>query len=200
VNSSWPLGPDRADTVREQLFEHRTILIRGVLDDAAATQAGAELMMLDALGDSRITVHLDATSQSLDAAFSVMDVIDLLGVPVHVLCVGRAEGPAIGILAVAHRRACTPHARFRLSDAEAAMQAPAADLARWAEQHLDQLGQFHQRLATAVHRSSGEVAADCRAGRYLTAEEALRYRLVDEIATTQGSVASLPRRPFGFQP
>jgi ATP-dependent protease ClpP protease subunit len=80
------------------------------------------------------------------------------------------------------------------------MQAPAADLARWAEQHLDQLGQFHQRLATAVHRSSGEVAADCRAGRYLTAEEALRYRLVDEIATTQGSVASLPRRPFGFQP
>src|SRR5579872_4915072 len=79
-------GGEWGEAVRSRLFEHRTILIRGVLDDATATQAAAELMTLDATGDSRVTVHLDAAGGTLEAAFAVMDVIDLLGVPVHVLC------------------------------------------------------------------------------------------------------------------
>jgi len=106
------MGPERADgsgvgwadALRERLFEQRTVLVRGELTDVLASETGAALMTLDALGDSRITVQLDVTGGGLDAAFSVMDVIDLLGVPVEVRCVGRAEGPGVGILAVGSHR------------------------------------------------------------------------------------------------
>jgi ATP-dependent Clp protease, protease subunit len=189
-----------ADEVRSRLFEHRTIVIRGVLDDATAGRAAAELMTLDATGDSRVTVHLDAAGGSLEGAFAVMDVIDLLGVPVHVLCVGRAEGPAVGVLAVATRRAATPNARLRLAHPETAMQGSATDLARWVEHHLDQLRRYHERIAAAVRRPVDEVAADCAAGRYLSAEDALRYGLVDELATARGAVYPLPGRTVGFRP
>jgi ATP-dependent Clp protease protease subunit len=193
------MSAEWADVLRARLFEHRTIMIRGTLDDAAATQAAAELMTLDATGDSRVTVHLDAAGGTLEAAFAVMDVIDLLGVPVHVLCVGRAEGPAVGVLAVATRRAATPNARFRLADPEAAMHGTAADLAGWAEHHVGQLRRFHARVARAVGRSVEEVARDCEARRYLTAEEALRDGLIDEIASAQGVVYPLPGRTVGFR-
>ncbi len=87
--------------MRSRLFDHRTIFIRGVLDDETANRAAAELMTLDATGDERITLQLDLAGGTLEAAFTVMDVIDLMGVPVHALCVGRAVGPAVGVLAVA---------------------------------------------------------------------------------------------------
>ena len=191
---------DWSTEVRGRLFEHRTILIRGVLDDDAATRAGAELMTLDATGDSRVTVHLDAAGGSLEAAFAVMDVIDLLGVPVHVLCVGRAEGTAVGVLAVSSRRASTPHARIRLSDPVAMMAGPASELARWAEHHIEQLRRFHQRVAQSVRRPFADVAADFASGRYLSPQDALAYGLIDEIATPRGAVFPLPGKTVGFQP
>ena len=193
-------GDDWGEQLRSRLFDHRTILMRGVLDDATASQAAAELMTLDATGDSRVTVHLDATGPSLEAAFAVMDVIDLLGVPVHVFCVGRAEGAAIGVLAVGSRRASTPHARLRLRDPDAAMHGVASDLGRWADHHFARLARFHERIAEAVRRPREEVAHDCAQGRYLTAEEALRYGLIDEIARPQGAVFPLPGRSVGFKP
>jgi ATP-dependent Clp protease protease subunit len=143
LDTSAPEG-DWAEAVRDRLFEHRTILLRGVLDDAAATRAAAELMTLDATGDTRVTLHVDAWGGTLEAAFAVMDVIDLLGVPVHVLCIGRADGPAVGVVAVGSRRACTPHARFRLRDAEGAMRGSAADLARWAGIRPETLNRIEQ--------------------------------------------------------
>ncbi len=206
MNPEWPtrlssLGASPwEDELRARLFEQRTILLRGQLDDATANQAAAELMTLDATGDTRVTVHLDLTGGSLEAAFGVMDVIDLRGVPVHVLCTGRAEGAAVGILAVGARRACTPHARLRLADPTAAMDGPASEIARWAEHHQRQVRRFHERIAEAARRPVDEVAADCARGRYLTPEEALEYGLIDEIASARASVYPLPGRPFGFSP
>jgi ATP-dependent Clp protease, protease subunit len=190
---------DWADSIRGRLFEHRTILLRGTLDDAVANQAAAELMTLDATGDSRITLHVDLAGGSLEAAFTVMDVIDLVGVPVHVLCSGRAEGAAVGVVAVAGRRAAAPHARFRLADPEGVMSGSATDLSRWADHHLAQLHRFHERIAAAVKKPAGKVAADFDERRYLTAAEALRYGLIDEIAAPKGAVYPLPERTVGFR-
>ncbi|HZQ57970.1 MAG TPA: ATP-dependent Clp protease proteolytic subunit [Acidimicrobiales bacterium] len=195
-----PLSDEWGAVVRDRLFQHRTVLLRGMLDDGAATRAAAELMTLDATGDARVTFHVDAWGGTLEAAFAVMDVVDLLGVPVHVLCSGRADGPAVGIVAVGTRRACTPHARFRLRDAETAMHGSAADLSRFAEHHLEQVRRFHERVAAAVHQPVDVVAADCASGRFLTAQEALAYGLVDEVAAPRGSVYPLPGRTVGFKP
>ena len=87
----WP-GPE---ALRARLFEQRIVSLRGTLDDEVAGLVCAELMTLDASGDSAITLFVDSGEATLSAAFSVMDTIDLLGVPVHATCMGRA-GPAVG--------------------------------------------------------------------------------------------------------
>jgi len=39
-------------------------------------------------------------------------VIDLLGVPVNIVCAGRVEGAAVGVLSAGTRRTALPHTRF----------------------------------------------------------------------------------------
>ena len=197
---AYPGRPDFGDAVRTKLFEQRTVFITGILDDRAAGDAAAQLMTLDATGDSSVTLVLDADGPSLTAAFTVMDVIDLLGVPVRAYCVGRADSAAVGVLAVCEHRAVSPHARLRLRDPDAEAHGTAADMARWAEHHQNLLARFHERVAAAAKRPAAEVAEDCARGRFLDAEEAVAYGLADEVAGREAAILRYPGLRVGFRP
>jgi ATP-dependent Clp protease protease subunit len=185
---------------RAMLLERRIVLVSGDLDDAVAGRAAAEVMMLDANGDDPIEMRLDSGGGSLDAAFTLIDTIDLCGVEVHVTVAGRIEGPAIGVLAVGHLRRATEHARLRLRDPSIELSGSASALAELARSELERQTRFHERLATATGRSVDEVSADCAAGRYLSADEAVKYGLVDEIVRRPASIHEFPGRKLGFRP
>ncbi len=207
------IGPSDS-WLEERLFERRMVLCRGVLDDALAGRVAAQLMTLDALGDGAVELQLDSERASLEAAWTVLDVIDLLGVPVNIVCVGRVEGAAIAVLTAATRRTTLPHTRFRLTDPELDISGRTSELAALLDHHTARLDRLHERVALCSGRPAGDVAADFRAGRVLDAAEALRYRLVDEIAGDEPAVRSIksahrhsahPKRsestePLGFRP
>jgi ATP-dependent Clp protease protease subunit len=198
-----PAGPPGADWstwLRSQLFERRIVLLRGPLDDELAGHAAAELMMLDATGDEPVALHVDSGGGPLHAALSVMDTIDLLGVPVTVTCVGRAEGSAVGVVAAAERRFAAPHARFHLAEPSSSVTGSAADLHHWAQHHQVQLERFVERMAQATGRNGEHIEADMAAGRWLSAEEAVEYGLVDQIwqSGRDRRVDPRPRPPLGF--
>src|SRR3954452_19253684 len=160
-------------------------------------------MTLDASGDEAVTLHIDCAGGTLDAAFTLMDTIDLLGVPVHTVCVGRADGPAVGVVAVGRRRSASPHSRFRLCQPQASVQGTARDLERWARHHEDQIARFASRLAEATRQPAERIEADLDVGRYLDADEAVQYRLVDEVMRpNRADIRQFPAppSPFGFQP
>jgi ATP-dependent Clp protease protease subunit len=169
--------------------------MRGVLDDRLAGDTAAQLMTLDATGDDAVTLIVDAVGPSLDAAFTVIDVIDLLGVPVHAVCMGRAEGAAVGVVAVCADREAGPSARFHLRDPEESAHGSADQVARWLEHHQQRILRFHQRLAEATGRPVEHVEADCDGpGRFLDAQAAQAYGLIDRVA---GRDATGLRRGFG---
>jgi ATP-dependent Clp protease, protease subunit len=187
------------DWVRSRMFDQRTVLVSGELDTTLATGTAAELMTLDADGDEPITLHLDCPSGTLDAAFILIDVIDLVGVPVTAVCVGRLGGPPVGVLAVADRRLALPHALMHLSEPRTSFAGRPDDLAGWADQYRRLVERFVARLAAAVGRREVDVADDLHRGRHLDAEEARRYGLVDEVVSGRAEVRRLPGRGFGFQ-
>jgi ATP-dependent Clp protease protease subunit len=187
------------DWVKTRMFDQRTVLVSGELTTDLATAAAAELMTLDGEGDELITVHLDCDGGSLEAAFTLIDVIDLVGVPVHTVAVGRVVGPAVGILAVADRRLALPHAALQLREPRSSFSGHTQDVVGWAEQYQRQVDQFVARLARATRRDVDEVADDLRRGRHLSPDEAKAYGLVDEVVTGRAEVKRLPGRGFGFQ-
>jgi ATP-dependent Clp protease protease subunit len=143
-----------------------------------------QLMALDAMGDDPISLFLDCGEGTLDAAFAVIDTIDLLGVPLHATCVGRAEGPALGVLAVADHRRAGRTTRFKLSAPTVSATGRAADIDDEARRSVRDLDRFVRRLAESTGRPLEQVEADVEIGRYLDAREALAYGLIDEIWTS----------------
>ena len=189
---------DPGEMLRAQLRERRVVALAGTLDDVASMTVAAELMGLDADGDEGIVLQVDCTGGSLSAAFTVMDTIDLLGVPVRVRCVGRVDGVATGVVAVAHRRVATPHSRFRLALPEVSFVGSAATLEVNAAEHQRQMESFVSRMAAATGRAFEHVEADLERGRWLDAEEALTYGLIDEIERPEPKDSGAEKPRFGF--
>jgi ATP-dependent Clp protease protease subunit len=180
-----PGGPPGAsgppDWLREQLFARRIITITGRLDHDTATSVAAQMMLLDAGGAAPIDVHLDSADGTLEAAFALIDTIDAVRAPVRVHCRGRVGGPAVAVVAVAPHRSASPHARFRLTEPTVEFAgSPEATLAA-TRQHRDLLWRLQARIARASGRPTEEVAEDMRRGRWLDADEALVYGLIDAV-------------------
>ncbi len=97
------------------------------------------------------------------------------------LCRGRVGGPVIGVAAAADRRVAAPHARFRLGQPTARFTGTPESIAAQSRQQTELLWRFHARLAQVTGRPAEEIAEDMRRGRYLDAQEALAYGLIDEI-------------------
>lgn len=174
-------GPFVPHALRERMLERRQVFLRGPLDDAAGGQLAIALMTLDATGDDPISLHVDAAGGTLEGAFAVIDTIDLLGVPVHATCVGRADGPAAGVLAACDQRRASRSARIRLAAPSSSFQGSAAQAQEWLRAYRDRVERYVQRLSEATGQPRQRVEADLEAKRWFDAEEALRYGLVDEV-------------------
>jgi len=187
VSSGRPGGPfERADedfrrSLHDHLLERRVVVVSGRLDHESAGQAAIELMTLDADGDEPIRIQLACADGDLDAALALMDVVELLGVPAEVLCIGTVGGAAVGVLAVASRRLGTPSTTVRLRDPGDSFSGSARDQQRWAEHRAERWRTFCQRVAVATGHPVDEIDADFEGGGFLSAEEALAYGLLDEI-------------------
>jgi ATP-dependent Clp protease protease subunit len=194
------VGGDPSTFVHNKLFELRMVLLSGPLDDAAGQQVGAELMTLDALGDGPVHLQIDSAGGTLPAALALMDIIDVLGVPVRGSCVGQAVGPAVGVLAVCSHRLMSAHARLRLLEPSVEARGTARQLEQLASAHAVQWTAFCARLSEVTGQPLQRVLDDAHRGRFLSAPEAIDYGLVDQVAAADARMHRLPGRPIGFGP
>ena len=185
--STFRDGPSQwQDWALAELLDTRTVLLDGPVDADRALTAAAELMLLDGAGDESVQLRVEASGGSLDGALMLIDVIDLLGVPVQAVSMGHAEGAALLVLAACPERIVGPHARLQLSEPPAVYDG-FRDITAAAAYHRGRLDQLLARLAVVT-------ADDLRAGRFLRPEEAVALGLADEIATPEASIRRFPRR------
>jgi ATP-dependent Clp protease protease subunit len=166
---------------RPDPFDARLILLHGALDEPVAGELAVRLMTLDAVGDEPISLYIDSADGPLNAALTVIDTIDLLGVPVHGTGVGRVEGAVLGVLAACELRRASPNARLRLSAPRDAFEGKAGDADDWLVQHRDRLARFVDRLAASTGQPSHRIEADLAAGTSFDPQSAVSYGLIDEV-------------------
>jgi ATP-dependent Clp protease protease subunit len=192
-----------SDVLARRLLAERVVLLHGPLDEFSGTRVSAELMTLDADGDEPVTLRVDCADAGLAPALTLMDVIELLGVPVRALCLGQVGAGAIGVVAVCAHRAAMPSTRFSLCEPATELQAHVRNVAQWAELRADERRRFCARVGAATGRPATAVEEDLGHGRFLGAAEAVEYGLLDEVCRPDTPVGRLPGSgppPVGFRP
>jgi ATP-dependent Clp protease protease subunit len=174
-----PGGTRRADDLDDRLLDQRIVFSRGHLDDTAAATLCARLMALAAASEAPIRLQLSTPDADPVAALAVVDTMDTLGAAVHATALGEVGGPALAVLVSADQRRAAPHAALHLFEPRSTADGTAEQVAAQADRHESRLAAVYQRLADATGRIPEEIRADARAGRYLTAVEAVEYGLVE---------------------
>jgi ATP-dependent Clp protease protease subunit len=175
---AWPDASPWPGRVYERLFERRIVLAHGELDDEAATRLCAQLLTLDAERNEPIRLEVQGLTAGLGAALTVIGVLDVLRVPVHACAGGLVSGPALGVLAAAPQRRAYPNAVFLLSEPQLGFEGSATSLSSHEEQVRGMMDALYERLADVTGREVDEIRADARRSRYLTADEAIGYGLI----------------------
>jgi ATP-dependent Clp protease, protease subunit len=190
----WP------QALAQRLFEQRVVLLSGRLEETTATRVSAELMTLDAEGDDAVSLRIDCPDGSLALALTLMDVIELLGVPVRALCMGQVGGAAVGVLSVCHHRAAMPSTLFSLREPTSQFETRARDVEHWAQLRSHERQRFTDRVAAAVGRPGTSVADAFSKGVFMSAQEASDFGLIDEICRPKGEIHQMPGPSIGFRP
>jgi ATP-dependent Clp protease, protease subunit len=188
------------DSIRSRLLGERVVSIFGRLDDSTVSDLAAQLWSLDALGDDPIELLVSLSGGTVNATAALIDVLDVVGVPVAMTCVGGVVGPPVGLLGAVRERRAAPNARFVLRDEDVKLEGSFRDLDAAVRQHHDQRHRLLARIADATggRQSLGDVLADFERGRSLDADEALRYGLIDSIAAPRGRGGNRPGPTPGF--
>ena len=194
-----------SETLARRLLAQRVVLLHGPLDDLSVTRVSAELMTLDAEGDEPVTLRVDCGEAGLAPALTLMDVIELMGVPVRALCLGQVGAGADrggGRLRPSGRHAEHPLLAVRAHD-------PAArrTCATWPS------GPSCARPSGSASASASApppasrpptVEEDLERGRFLGAAEAVEYGILDEVCPARrrrcGRLPGSGPPPMGFRP
>lgn len=163
------------------LLARRTVLLLAPLTHGTATRAAAEVMALDADGDSEITLHLCCREGELLPALMLAETIDLAASPVVAMARGVVGGAALAPFAAADRRTASRHATFRLGEPEVSLSGTAGDLPAKAEELLGHVDQLRAWVVAATGQPGRTVAGDMERGRLLDADAARAYGLIDEV-------------------
>ncbi len=191
-------GPD--DWMADRLFAQRIVQLSGPLGAATSNHVAAQLMTFDALGDDPGELHITSPGGDVAAALALVDVIDLLGVPVRATAFGRVHGPALAVLAGCADRTVSGHASLRLVGTRVDLWGDAGQLVRQATAQRAEWDALCAHIARASGQGLDRVLADAEAGRFFTAEEAVAYGIADRIGGAGASISGLPSRAIGFRP
>jgi ATP-dependent Clp protease protease subunit len=128
-------------------------------------------------------LYVNSPGGSVDDTMAIYDTMCFVGSPVATYCIGRAESGAALILAAGAKgnRFALPHAKVMLHQPWGGVSGQAADIKIQAEEILKAKKMIHDILAKHTGQPVERIATETERNRYMTAQEACEYGLIDEV-------------------
>jgi ATP-dependent Clp protease protease subunit len=174
----------RQMSLDDMLLENRIVFLIGQISYERAAEVIMKMLYLDNLKrSSEISLYINSPGGSVDDTMAIYDTIRFVGSPVATYCIGRAQSGAAVILAAGSKgkRYALPHAKVMLHQPWGGVSGQAADIKIQAEEILKAKVMINEILARHTGQSVEKIAGETERDRYMTAEEAQKYGLIDEV-------------------
>jgi len=168
-----------------KLFEDRIIFMGTPISDDVSNAVMAQLLCLEGMdADREITMYINSPGGSFTALTAIYDTMKYIRPDVRTVCLGQAASAAAVLLAAGApgKRSALPNARIMIHQPYTeGSYGQSSDLEIQATEILRMRSQMEQMIAENTGRSLEQVNRDTERDKYLSAEQALDYGLIDHI-------------------
>jgi ATP-dependent Clp protease protease subunit len=174
----------RQMSLDDMLLENRIVFLIGEISYARAAEVIMKILYLDNLKrSSEISLYINSPGGSVDDTMAIYDTMCYVGSPIATYCIGRAQSGAAVILAAGTkgRRHALPHAKIMLHQPWGGVSGQAADIKIQAEEILKAKVMINEILSKHTGQPVEKILAETERDRYMTADEALHYGLIDAV-------------------
>ncbi len=177
-----------------KLFEERIIFLGTPITDDIANAVMAQLLCLQSMdADRQIDIYINSPGGSFTALTAIYDTMRYIKPDVQTVCLGQAASAAAVILAAGTKgkRMALPNSRILIHQpATEGSYGQSSDLEIQAKEILRIRDLMEDMLATDTGQSKEQISRDIERDKFLTADEAVEYGIVDSILT---SLKELPQ-------
>jgi ATP-dependent Clp protease, protease subunit len=177
---------ERSYDIYSRLLKDRVIFIGTPIDDSVASLVVAQLIFLESEDpDKDINIYINSPGGSVSAGMAIYDTMQYIKPEIVTTCVGMAASFAAILLTggAPKKRNALPNSRIMIHQPWGGAQGSATDISIQAEEILKIKKKINEILAFHTGRSIDEIQRDSDRDKYLSAEEAKEYGLIDNIFT-----------------
>jgi ATP-dependent Clp protease protease subunit len=179
---------ERAYDIYSRLLKDRIIFLGTAIDDMVANSVIAQLLFLQSEDPKKdISLYLNTPGGSVTAGLAIYDTMRYIKPEVSTICIGMAASMGSVLLAAGQKgkRFALPNSEVMIHQVMGGAQGQASDIKIAAEHILKIKDRLNNILAEHTGRALKEIERDSDRDNFMSAEEALKYGLIDKIISSK---------------
>jgi ATP-dependent Clp protease protease subunit len=175
---------ERAYDIYSRLLKERVVFLGEEVNDVTASLVVAQLLFLEAEDPKKdITLYINSPGGSVTSGMAIYDTMNYISCDVSTVCLGMAASMGAFLLSggTKGKRFALPNSEIMIHQPLGGTQGQATDM----EIEVEHMLRIKKNLISIMAENAGKdyevVLADCERNKWLTADEALEYGLIDQV-------------------
>jgi len=177
---------ERAYDIYSRLLKDRIIFLGAPIDDIFANLIIAQLLFLEAEDPEKdINLYVNSPGGSVTAGLGIYDTMQYVKPPINTICLGQAASMGAFLLTAGTKgkRFALPNARVMIHQPMGGFSGQATEIDIHAREILKIRERLNEIMAKHTGQSLEKISQDTERDYFMSAEEAKRYGLIDEVIT-----------------
>lgn len=180
---------ERAYDIYSRLLKERIIFLTGAIDDDSANIIIAQMLFLESEDPKKdIKLYIHSPGGSVSAGLAIYDTMNHIKPDVATICVGMAASMGAVLLSAGAKgkRFALPNAEVMIHQVMGGAEGQASDIAISARHILRTKDNLNKILSKNTGKPVAQVEKDSDRDNYMTADEAKKYGLIDDVMKQKG--------------
>ncbi len=187
---------ERAYDIFSRLLKDRIIFITDMIEDNMANLIIAQLLFLDSEDPEKdIHIYINSGGGVVTAGLAIYDTMQYLRSPINTVCIGQAASMAAVLLAAGApgKRFALPNSRIMIHQGGGGFRGNTPDVLIQVKELETLVEKIVRIIAFHTGQSPEKVKHDSERDRFMSAEEAKAYGLIDDVYVGKATDATLPK-------
>ena len=175
---------ERAYDIYSRLLKERVVFMVGAVDDHMANLIVAQLLFLESENPEKdISLYINSPGGAVSSGLAVYDTMQFIRPDVSTVCIGQAASMGAVILAGGQKekRHALPHSRVMIHQPMGGAQGQASDIEIHTREILTTRERLNKILSTHTGQSMDAIKKDTDRDNFMSADEAVKYGIIDSI-------------------